>query len=70
MIFCFQRIDAIWIDSQGTIVDIKQAKPFQLFITHKGNAKYLLETQPHFFNYKIGKNIKKEIKTALKEQIN
>jgi uncharacterized protein len=44
MLFVFFPIDAIWIDSSHTIVDLKsRILPFTPHVYHKGKASFLLE---------------------------
>jgi uncharacterized membrane protein (UPF0127 family) len=44
MIFVFTSIDAIWINSDGEIVDLKKKiLPFTPAVYHKGRAKILIE---------------------------
>jgi len=45
MLFVFFPIDVIWLDKNKTVVDIKAAYPFQLFLAPKKPAKYILELQ-------------------------
>ena len=45
MLFVFFSIDVIWMDENKKIVDIKTARPFQLFSTPCKPAKYILEVK-------------------------
>ena len=43
MLFVFFSIYAIWLDAQKCVIDIQKANPFHPYITHKQQAKYLIE---------------------------
>jgi len=44
MLFVFFRLDAIYINENYQIVEIKQMKPFWPYYKAKHKAKYILET--------------------------
>ena len=46
MLFVSHPITAIWLDKKKEVIDIKQAKPWQFHISHKGKAQYLIEMNP------------------------
>jgi uncharacterized membrane protein (UPF0127 family) len=41
--FVFNKFEAIYLDQNKTVVDMKTVKPFQLNIQNKQPAKYLIE---------------------------
>ncbi|MCK4670057.1 MAG: DUF192 domain-containing protein [Nanoarchaeota archaeon] len=41
--FVFNAFEAIYLDANRSVVDIKTIKPFQLNIKNKAPAKYLIE---------------------------
>ena len=43
MLFVFFSIGVVWLDSQGTVVDAKIARPFVPFYAPSGPARYFLE---------------------------
>ncbi len=50
MMFVFCSIAAIWIDSAGTVVDCRLAKPFRPIYVPRAPAQYILEGPPAFLD--------------------
>lgn len=58
MFFVFFSIAAIWIDSNGQIVDKHVARPFRPIYVPDKPARYVLETPPELFGqFNIGDQI-------------
>jgi uncharacterized membrane protein (UPF0127 family) len=57
MLFVFQKLKIIWLNSNKEVVDIKDAYPFISLLKPKKPAKYILEfhhNNPLLNNIKIG----------------
>lgn len=46
MLFMFFSIAAIWIDSEGTVVDAKLARPWRPVYAPAKPARYMIEARP------------------------
>ena len=57
MLFVFFPVDALYIDENGKIVEIKRMKPFRPYYKSKNKVKYVLElAEKHNFN--VGDKLK------------
>ena len=51
MLFVFFNVDALYVNDDREIVEIKHMKPFRLTYKAKHKAKYVIElTEKHMFN--------------------
>ena len=58
MFFVFFSIAAVWIDSNGQIVDKRLARPFRPIYVPDKPARYVLETPPELIGqFNIGDQI-------------
>ena len=53
MLFVFQKLQILWLDSNKKVVDAKIAYPFISFLFPKEPAKYIIELNPE--NKGLGK---------------
>ncbi|MBS3172126.1 DUF192 domain-containing protein [Candidatus Woesearchaeota archaeon] len=55
MLFVFFSIDVVWLDENYKVIDIKKnVKPFNLYVEPKSKPRYIIESNPNSFDFKIG----------------